>query len=182
MMQNYLPIDVTREAKRVAEGYRSARRTEVSSPMPTIHPRIPQVESLDSSKGRKEVKIQVRSNDAMGFGHETIDLRGIEQLVDLSQTRAVGYALNLAARRLVNGKMPLREIVEAVMALLDREGLDVLDPFHRQGRHPGNFARPRRLRNCRCSQSSKDSQNGGKLINDVGNSLNVKGVEKSKRS
>ena len=143
MMRHYRPIDVTREAKRVAEGYRTARRTEVSSPMPTISPRIPQVESIDSSKGRKEVKIQVRSNDEIGFGHETIDLRGVEQLVDLSQTRAVGYALNLLAQRFVDGKTPLREIMEAVMALLDREGLDVLDPFHRQGRHPGNFARPR---------------------------------------
>ncbi len=143
MMRNYLPIDVTNEAKRVAEGFATERRTEVSSPMPTIFPRIPLAESIDPSRGRKEVKIQVRSRDEIGFGYETIDLRGVEQLVDISQTRAVGYALNLAAQRFVDGKTPLREIVEAVMALLDREGLDVLDPFHRLGRHPGNFARPR---------------------------------------
>jgi len=143
MMRNYLPIDVTNEAKRVAERNRTERQTEVTSPMPTISPRIPLAGSIDSSRGSKEVKIQVKSDDEIGFGYETIDLRGVEQLVDLSQTRAVGYALNLAARRFVDGKTPLREIVEAVRGLLDREGLDVLDPFHRQGRHPGNFSSPR---------------------------------------
>jgi len=143
MMRNFLPIDVTNEAKRVAEGYRTARRKEVSSPMPTISSRIPLAEGIDPSRGRKDVKIHAKSVDEIGFGHETIDLRGIEQLVDLSQTRAVGYALNLAAHRFVDGNTPLREIVQVVMALLDREGLDVLDPYHRQGRHPGNFARPR---------------------------------------
>ena len=143
MMRNYIPIDVTNEAKHVAEGFRTARKTEVTSPMPTITSRIPLAETINSSKGIKEVKIQARSHDEISFGYETIDLRGVEQLVDLSQTRAVGYALHLAAQRFVDGKMPLKEIVEAVMAMLDREGLDVLDPFHREARHPGNFACPR---------------------------------------
>ena len=143
MMRNYLPLDVTKEAKRVAEGNRTARRTEVSSSMPAISPRIPLSDGMNPSRGRNDVKIQVRVKDEIVFGQGRIDLRGVEQLVDLSQTRAVGYALNLAATRFVDGKTPLREILQAVMTLLDQEGLDALDPFHRQGRHPGNFACPR---------------------------------------
>jgi hypothetical protein len=36
-------------------------------------------------------------------------------------------------------------VVERVEAFFDAEGLDALDPFHRGGHHPGNFARPRGL-------------------------------------
>ena len=67
----------------------------------------------------------------------------MEQLVDLSQTRAAGHALLLAATRFMDGRASLREVIERVEAFFDAEGLDPLDPFHRAGHHPGNFARPR---------------------------------------
>jgi hypothetical protein len=36
-------------------------------------------------------------------------------------------------------------VLDAMEALLDEAGLDILDPFHRPGEHPGNLARPRRF-------------------------------------
>ena len=45
----------------------------------------------------------------------------------------------------MNGDTTLSEILDRLDALLDEAGLDVLDPFHRPGRHPGRFARPRRF-------------------------------------
>ncbi len=36
-------------------------------------------------------------------------------------------------------------VMEAVEGALDEEGLEILDPFRRGERHPGNFARPRRF-------------------------------------
>ena len=89
------------------------------------------------------MNISVRAVDEIGFGIESIDLRGVEQLVDRSQTMAVGYALNLAAQQCVDGKATVREIMEALTDLFDREGLDCLAPYYGNGRHPGNFARPR---------------------------------------
>ena len=65
--------------------------------------------------------------------------------MDRSQTRAVGLAIHLATQRFMDGKTTLREVVEGVEKLLDAEGLDLLDPRHRPGRHPGNLARPRGL-------------------------------------
>ncbi len=39
----------------------------------------------------------------------------------------------------------LPDVLDALEALLDEEGLDVLDPFRRKDHHPGDYARPRRF-------------------------------------
>jgi predicted ABC-class ATPase len=144
MMREFLPNDVTEEARRITTEHETRRRSEVAAPLERITPRIPLSESFDPSRGRREVKIDARALDLIQFGTESIDLRGIEQIVDPSQTRAIGYALHLASNRFMDGRAPLSEVVERIEAFFDREGLDPLDPFHRAGQHPGNFARPRR--------------------------------------
>ncbi len=140
-MQDYQPLDVTKEAQRIAREFRTQRAIETSSPLSQVTSRIPVWESLDPSRGKREVKIDAKSVDAIAFGHEVIDLSGVEQLVDASQTRAVGYALHLASRRFMEGG--LRTIVQGLVELFDDAGLDGLDPYHQGERHPGNFARPR---------------------------------------
>jgi hypothetical protein len=91
------------------------------------------------------VKIDAEALDLILYAREPIDLRGVEQLVDRSQTRAIGDAIHLATQRFMDGKATLREVLDGLDALLDAEGLDVLDPFHDPGRHPGDLARPRRF-------------------------------------
>ncbi len=143
MMREYLPLEVTVEAQQIARSHETHRCMEVASSMPSLAHRIPLPESIDPSRGRREVKIDTKGIDLIVFGHEAIDLKGVEQLVDISQTRAVGCAIQLAAERFIDGKARLCDVVEDVGRLLTVEGLDVLDPFYRPGRHPGNFARPR---------------------------------------
>lgn len=145
MLRDYLPYDVTAAAKQVQQAYPSQRRSESTQPMDLCTARIPLPESFDPSRGRREVKIDARDLDMIIFGSEPIELQGVEQLVDLSQTRAVGYAIHLATTRFMDGKTPLEAVVAAVEQCFDEQGLDVLDPFHRPERHPGNFARPRRF-------------------------------------
>ena len=140
-MQDYQPLDVTEEAQRIAREFRTQREIETTSPLSEVASRIPVRESLDPSRGNREVKIEARSVDAIAFGHEVIDLSGVEQLVDASQTRAIGYALHLASRRLMDGG--LKAMVQGLVELFDDAGLDGLDPYHQGERHPGNFARPR---------------------------------------
>jgi predicted ABC-class ATPase len=144
MMRDYLPVDATREARQIACDHASGRRVETTSPMTSVRPRVPLAESFDPSRGRRDVKIDAKAVDLIVFGSDPIDLRGIEQLVDLSQTRAVGYAVHLAATRFMDGKATLREVTEAVERLLGSKGLECLAPFRRGDEHPGNFARPRR--------------------------------------
>lgn len=142
-MREYQPFDVTEDAKRIAQEFRTQRAIETTSSLSEVTSRIPMRESLNPSRGRREVKIEARSVDAIVFGHEVIDVSGVEQLVDASQTRAIGYALHLAARRFLDGRMDIKTMVQGLVEQFDDAGLDGLDPYHQGERHPGNFARPR---------------------------------------
>ena len=151
-MMDYLPEDATEEAKAIASRQPTGRTVESESPLKLGHYRRFVPASVDTSSGRRDVRIEARGRDQLLFGEETIDLRALEQLVDASQTRAVGYAMVLAAKRLRSDSTRLAEIMDALDALFDKEGLDVLaskiplsGPFERAFEHPGNFARPRRF-------------------------------------
>jgi predicted ABC-class ATPase len=144
-MREYLPANVTAEAKSIAESHQTRRRVETRRPLAAVAGRVPIAESLDPSRGRREVKIDARDLDLIHFGSDPIDLRCVEQLVDRSQTRAIGNAIHLATQRFMDGRATLREVIEKLEALFDERGLDELDPFHRREQHPGNLARPRRF-------------------------------------
>jgi predicted ABC-class ATPase len=141
----FRPVDVTAEARSIAAESTSPRRAEARSPLREVEPRIPKASSFDPSRGRKEVAISARALDRIGFGREDIDLRAIEQLVDISQTRAIASAIHLGAQRYMDGTRTLSEVLDELETLFDTRGLDELDPFHRPGHHPGNYARPRRF-------------------------------------
>ena len=144
-MKEFLPDEVTEEAKQIAGSRPTGRRREVERPLSGSRHRTPQPESFDPSRGRKDVKIEAKGLDLILYGRERIDLRGVEQLVDISQTRAIGHAIHLAVERFMGEGSSLSRILDALEELFDREGLDVLAPFGRPGHHPGNYARPRRF-------------------------------------
>jgi predicted ABC-class ATPase len=139
MMRDYQPHDVTRRASEIAQKQPTQRHVETSRPLGAIARRIPLAESFDASRGRRDVKIDAKGKEIIAFGREMIELRHVEQLVDASQTRAIGNAIHLAVERFMDGKATLREIVEELERFLD-ESLDALDPFRRGERHPGDFA------------------------------------------
>ncbi len=144
LMKTFLPHEVTGEAGEVARAHPTGRRSE-TEPCETWHlERKPIPSSFDASKGRKRVKIDAKALDTILYGSDRIDVRNVEQIVDFSQTRAVGTAVHLAASRFMDGKAPLRVVMERLERYLEENGLDLLDPFHRGEKHPGTFARPRR--------------------------------------
>ncbi|HXV59799.1 MAG TPA: ABC-ATPase domain-containing protein, partial [Vicinamibacteria bacterium] len=144
-MKDYSPEDVTAEAVRVAKTHPTGRAIEAPSPFTLSPGRHPVRESIDASRGRRDIRIDARGRDSLAFGEEHIDLRAVEQLVDTSQTRAVGFAIRLAAERFLTDDATMDHLVQSLEELFDREGLDVLSPFNLRGEHPGNFARPRRF-------------------------------------
>lgn len=145
-LKAYQPRDVTAAARAIA-----ARDPRDAAPpvgrVPVAAPtrRIPERSSFDARRGRRDVKFSTRGCEEIVFGTTEIDLRGLEQLFDPSQTRAIAATIQLVAERFVAPDRPLDEILDRVEAYFDREGLDGLDPFHRPGHHPGALARPRRF-------------------------------------
>jgi hypothetical protein len=60
------------------------------------------------------------------FGQSQIDLSDVDQLTEAAQTRAIGRAIEYA-KRYMDGRSTLRQVVDKVMADIGRNGLDVLD-------------------------------------------------------
>jgi hypothetical protein len=95
------------------------------------------------STGGKRV---ARSKALLQYGDTDIDLSAVEQLVEQSQTRAIGDAISTLARDMqaaaaAGSPAPLRELLDALEARIDAQGLDCLSP----GAHVGTFARPRKF-------------------------------------
>jgi hypothetical protein len=118
--------------------HRHERQVEAVDVLNKVTNRIP----LPSSFIIEErVKVKARGTDEIIYGHLDIDLQDVEQLVDPAQLRAIAEIIRYAAKRYINGKLTLKEVILAVMADIDKEGLDVISPF--KGQHPGDYARPR---------------------------------------
>ena len=143
-LRDYVADDATQEAREVAKTVPSRRARDAVSPLRRPASRTPRASSFDPSRGRRSVRISARQRDALEFGELRVDLRGLEQLVDPSQTRALGNAIHWIAEQLAARPQPLAELLDALDDQLDIAGLDPLDPFHRAEQHPGNLARPRR--------------------------------------
>ena len=144
-MRDFRAHDATADAKAIAQANPGTRERQVDAPLEPPSARIPRAESFDPSRGKRAVKIDVRGVDSLGFGREEVNLRGVEQLLDPSQTRAIGLAMHFASEAWMPDGMPLAKLLDALEERFDNEGLDFLDPFARRGEHPGALARPRRF-------------------------------------
>ncbi|UCB46751.1 MAG: ATPase, partial [Spirochaetota bacterium] len=91
----------------------------------TITSRIPIARSFDPSKGKRDVKISSKGLHSIDFGTHRIDLGAIEQLINLSQTRAIGDAIHYAARYM-DSKRTLKDIIDAVKQDIEDRGLNIV--------------------------------------------------------
>ncbi|HEY8476989.1 MAG TPA: ABC-ATPase domain-containing protein [Chloroflexota bacterium] len=141
-MEYYRPRVVTAQAKAIAAADPSKRIKEAGFQFgPVVH-RAPDPASLQPYR-RARLKAGARGLEEVEFGYERIDLSAVEQLVDVSQTEAIADILVYALREgYVDGRRPLREVLELVERDVDARGLDVISPW--RGQHPGEYARPRR--------------------------------------
>lgn len=139
MLDEYHVHDVTEQAKSIADSLKTGRSKEGGASFGSIPRRIPQKESFNPQKGKKN-KIVARGTSSLQFGRYTIDLSQVEQLVDISQTQAVGDIIYYTARKYFDGKS-LYEALQLTYGDIEEKGLDVISPFY--GQHPGNYALPR---------------------------------------
>lgn len=141
MMDSYTAHDVTEGARRVADDFPVKRMKEVKSPF-KFKKRCPEHDSIKAFKGRK-LKLGSKGKSTVVMGRSMIDLSQVEQLVDESQTRTIAHAIHYASKKHMDGERTLGEVLDLLEADMDEKGLDVFAAH--PGRHPPNFARPRRF-------------------------------------
>jgi predicted ABC-class ATPase len=124
-MVEYKPYDLSRQAHTIAQKHRAGRSPEGGQYFGRVTERIPLAQSFDPSKGRREVKISSKGLQSIVFGTHTIDLGAVEQLVDISQTKAIGDAIYYATKYM-DERRTLGQIVSAVLRATAEKGLDVL--------------------------------------------------------
>jgi predicted ABC-class ATPase len=142
MMDEYMPKDLTKEAKRIALSYPINRIEEGGEKFGPLKPRIPDRRSFNPSRGKKEVKISVKGLSTLLYGRHTIDLSYLEQLVSPSQTRFIGWAIYYLSQKYMDGRKSLREIVDLFMEEIKRKSLDLF--FEKETHIRGDFALARK--------------------------------------
>jgi len=127
-MADYQPLDVTREAKQVAETCKDRRLPEGGEAFGHVRSRAPVAGSFDPRRRDGKLKITATRMREIVFGHTVVDMGDVAQVVDTSQTRAIGYAIQ-RARKYMDGSRPLKEVIAAVMGELDESGIENLAPY-----------------------------------------------------
>ena len=122
-MDRYVPRDITAPAKAAAQAF-PLRQTPPPAAADPSFDRRPKA-SPEFGRGDR-VKIKAMGRDGVSVNRETIDLRYVEQLCDSEQAAALGYCLVYAQRYLLDGRHTLRQTADALVALLESQGLAAL--------------------------------------------------------
>lgn len=139
MMDEYHLKDVTEEAKEIAntDGYK--REIDGNQSFGVLSHRIPLTDSF--SKKGKEDRFKSKGLHSIMYGHEPINLIGLEQLVDDSQTNAITVMLDYFRRHGINNQNSIIQATNEMYRLIEHEGLEALSHFNG---HPGHLALPRK--------------------------------------
>ena len=128
-MDNFEPYNVTEKAQKIAQENPNERMIEGGNNFGNITPRIPLAQSIDPSRGRRDVKVKVRDVDQVVFGTEDIDLTSVEQLIEPGHLRSISAAIIYAKQYYMNEQTSLPDILDQVMEDIDSKGLDILSHF-----------------------------------------------------
>jgi len=133
-MEQYLPKEITKEAKAAAEKYPLTMEPETGALalVSGRKVRLPKVEERN--------KIKVTGTDGFTFGRSQVDLRYLEQITDGEQMLAIAKAVEYLGRRYGGREMELLQAADEVEKLLREQGVSKLT----EGVVP-NMAMPRRM-------------------------------------
>ncbi len=124
-MENFQPQDVTEKAKAIAKDNIMKRTPEGGENFGKITSRVPLSDSIDPSRGQRDVRLKVRDVDEISFGNEAIDLSAVEQLVETGQLKAIAKAL-VYSKRYMDSSTTISDILDRVIADINSQGLDIL--------------------------------------------------------
>ncbi len=120
-MDEYQAFDITDAAKEQAKAYEGTDEKEtclVNIKMPDFRRcMLPNRSFFDD-----RTKIRVNGSESVSINKNTIDMRAVEQLVDMEQLRMLGYICKYLHENVLNGKTTLQTAVEKAKTVLDEKG------------------------------------------------------------
>ncbi len=122
---NYRPFNVTAQAQEIANMFPTKRNVEDEAYPFHIRERIPLSESINPLSEYGKFRIYAKETHRLNFGKQVIDLTDLEQLMELSQTKAIGFAIEYS-KKYMDNKSTLREIVHNVIKDIDKNGIDII--------------------------------------------------------
>ena len=138
-MLNYEPFDVTEKAQHIADNAQTKRKVEGDNSPIHIQDRIPLAKSISAINNYEKFSVFAKEVHRLNFGNQVVDLTDLEQLMELSQTKALSYAIEYA-KKYMDDKTTMREVIECVIADIEENGLDIISD-----KISGHFARFREL-------------------------------------
>ena len=143
MMDEYVPKDVTEKAKEIAKLDENKREFSSNDKFQGVTQRIPLKKSF--SQSGKLDKIKAKGKYSILYGKELIDISGLEQLMDDSQTNCIAVMIDYFKNKVLDEKLTLSQAADRIYEKIEKEGLDSISSYTG---HPGNLALPRKQEFC----------------------------------
>ena len=139
MMDEY----VTEKAKEIAKSDENKREFSSNDKFQGITQRIPLKKSF--SQFGKLDKTKAKGKYNILYGKELIDISGLEQLVDDSQTNCIAVMIDYLKNKVLDEKLTLSQATDSIYEKIQKDGLDSISSYTG---HPGNLALPRKQEFC----------------------------------
>ena len=143
MMDEYVPKDVTKKAKEIAKLDENKREFSSNDKFQGVTQRIPLKKSF--SQSGKLDKTKAKGKHSILYGKELIDISGLEQLVDDSQTNCIAVMIDYFKNKVLDEKLTLSQTADRIYEKIEKDGLDSISSYTG---HPGNLALPRKQEFC----------------------------------
>ncbi|KKK34663.1 ABC transporter ATPase [Salinicoccus sediminis] len=139
MMDEYRLKDVTGAAKEIADTDVHRKENMSDSIFGDITPRIPLKSGF--RKSGKDARLKAKGRTVIMYGREPIEIAGLEQLVDDSQTNCISVMIDYLKNEVLDDRLTLSQAADRIYDHIDKNGMDAISPH---SGHPGNMALPRK--------------------------------------
>lgn len=120
-MDAYRPMNITEKVKAMLEEY-PLKKTDVPD---FVMPEFKRELFFKKAGENDRIKTRVRGKDGFQVGKEALDLRYVEQIVDVEQTAALAAMLRYTMEH-INGSKRISEIVEMLEKEISNGGLEAV--------------------------------------------------------
>lgn len=137
-MKEYVPLDITVRAREAAAAFPIFSARQEAFPACSLERRPKPYAPL---KKDERLKLKASGVSELLLGHDSVELRYLEQLRDSEQTMALAYALRLLELERMDGRRTLAELADRLEEQLNAQGLESL---FAHGDVRASLARPRK--------------------------------------